>query len=239
MLRILAIAIVSLAGACSDTAVNSTFEDSGFPEGDSDHPDTGDSGSEGDGGRLNAGDTGTDLTSDAASDTETTDTGADGDVDGDTTDMERSDAGRTDMSVQDVDGVDMASNDTGRVDASPSADMTSGDMASTDTGSGGYDTTGWDMKQWTTSGTASTGTPDSYFFDVDAGSPMAASITGGGNGTWSVNVFGGMTNTLYCTGTASCQVMLDPQDTVVVVTTITTDIGQYSLTVDYAGQGPR
>jgi hypothetical protein len=33
--------------------------------------------------------------------------------------------------------------------------------------------------------------------------------------------------------------MLDPQDTIVVVTAITTDIGPYTLTVDYAGQGPR
>lgn len=46
-----------------------------------------------------------------------------------------------------------------------------------------------------------------------------------------------MTNTLYCSGSPLCQVMLKPQDTTVIITAVTTDIGYYSLTVQYSGTG--
>lgn len=135
-------------------------------------------------------------------------------------------------------------------DATPDADMEQDavqdsesdatlDMpdAEQDAGPPVYDETGWTMRQNTISDSASTGTPDSYFYDVDAGSPLSASITGGGTGIWSVNVFGGYSNMLYCTGTSSCQVMLRPEDTTVIVTAVTTGIGSYSLTIRFAGDG--
>lgn len=232
MFKIIAIAVLSLSlAACSDDLVN---EDSSFV-------DAGDQSSTEDVGSL------TDAeTTDAANggDAATADFGVDGgDVadtgpaDMDHADMTSNDMNLTDMSQPDANPSDMSSTDMG---ADATGDMASNDAGvEEDAGSGGYDTTGWTMMRWVKSDSASTGTPDSYFFDVDAGSPIAASITGGGSGTWSVNVFGGMTNTLYCTGAPSCQVMLDPQDTVVIVTAITTAIGSYTLTVDYAGQGPR
>jgi hypothetical protein len=125
-------------------------------------------------------------------------------------------------------------------DAGADGGADSGPDAAQDTGTtpGTYDETNWTMKTWTKNESASTGTPDSYFFDVDSGSPLSASITGGGNGTWSVNVYGGYSNQLYpCSGTPSCQVMLRPEDTTVIITAITTDIGYYQLTVRYSGTG--
>ena len=148
-----------------------------------------------------------------------------------------------DTGAGDGGGQDGGSGDAGGAETDAGTDAAS-DMSSTDpdvgadTGSsGGYDTTGWDMKRTTLSDSASVGTPDSYFFDVDSGSPLSASITGGGSGSWSVNVFGGYSNYLYCTALTSCQVMLRPEDVTVIVTAITTDIGSYSLTIDYAGMG--
>lgn len=196
------------------------------------------------------------LTDDA--DSRTDDTGSndvgDGDARSDDADASTADASTTDASATDATTADADPTDTGAdaaTDAGTDAstgdaggDSGTSDMADmADMADGGgpppYDTTGWTMLRTTITESASVGTPDSYFFDVDSGSPLAASITGGGSGTWSVNVFGGMSNHLYCTGTASCQVMLRPEDTVVVVTAITTDIGSYTLTVDYAGDGPR
>lgn len=237
MSKTIAVAVLALSlAACSDDLVN----------------DASDHGSAEDVGSLTDAET---MDTTNGGDAATADFGVDG--------GDLSDAGPTDMTSSDMTSSDMTSNDMSLTDTSLTDDMSlpdanPSDMSSTDVGadatadmaindagaeddagSGGYDTTGWTMMRWVKSDSASTGTPDSYFFDVDAGSPIAASITGGGSGTWSVNVFGGMTNTLYCTGAPGCQVMLDPQDTVVIVTAVTTAIGSYTLTVDYAGQGPR
>lgn len=123
-------------------------------------------------------------------------------------------------------------------DGTPDADMDfDADMEQDqDTWPPPYDETGWTMSTRTHSDSASTGTPDSYFYEVDPGSPLSANISGS-NGIWSVNVYGGMSNQLYCTGSSLCQVMLRPEDTIVVVTAITTNIGSYSLTVRYSGPG--
>ncbi|MEZ4458126.1 MAG: hypothetical protein R3E66_00070 [bacterium] len=151
---------------------------------------------------------------------------------------------------EDASALQDAGDDAGN-DAAIDAEMTDADSADAtsvdagdDLGSDSgvdpnvYDTTGWAMKTRTLSDSASTGTPDSYFFDVDSGSPLSASITGGGSGTWSVNVYGGYSNQLYpCSGSSLCQVMLRPEDTTVIVTAVTTDIGSYTLTVQYAGAG--
>jgi hypothetical protein len=213
--------------ACSDTAHDPDAQnhhrgrDAGFDQG---HTDPGDSGhQEGDAGPTDEEDGGGQTGDGGTTDGGPTDAGGDASQGGD---------GGSDADGGTSDG---GMSTDGGTSGDGGMDPDSGDGGS----SGGYDTTGWDMKTANFSDSASVGTPDSYFFDVDSGSPMAASITGGGNGTWSVNVFGGMSNHLYCTGTSSCQVMLRPEDTVVVVTAITTDIGYYSLSVDYAGDGPR
>ncbi|MCA9664107.1 MAG: hypothetical protein KC503_00920 [Myxococcales bacterium] len=138
--------------------------------------------------------------------------------------------------------VDSSSVDSVSVDSSVdsvSADSSVDTTAAADSSVDGFNTSGWTMKTRTLQDSASGGTPDSYFFDVDPGSPLAASITGGGSGSWTVNVFGGVSNRLYCSGAPSCQVMLWPQDTTVIITAITTGIGYYTLTVQYSGKGLR
>jgi hypothetical protein len=180
---------------------------------------------------------------DAAMDGSSTDAG-DSDVGGDASvsDIGNQDAGLDAMSADMADdageGLDSGS-DTG-VDIGMDSGADTGADSGTDAGTmpGVYDTTGWTMKTFTKNESASVGTPDSYFFNVDPGSPLSAFITGGGNGTWSVNVYGGYSNQLYpCSGSPLCQVMLRPEDTTVIVTAITTDIGGYSLTLHYAGAG--
>ncbi len=180
---------------------------------------------------------------------------ADAATDGSSTDAEDSDVGG-DASVSDSGNLDAGldamadmANDSGvgldsgsdtGVDIGMDSGADLGADSGTDAGTmpGVYDTTGWAMKTFTKNESASVGTPDSYFFNVDPGSPLSASITGGGNGTWSVNVYGGYSNQLYaCSGSPLCQVMLKPEDTTVIVTAITTDIGGYSLTVHYSGAG--
>jgi len=194
---------------------------------------------------------------DAATDGSSTDAD-DSDVGGDASVSDNQDAGLDAMSADMADdsGASLDSgNDTGAdssmdsgadvgPDSGADAGIDSGADAGMDSGTdagttpGVYDTTGWTMKTFTKNESASVGTPDSYFFNVDPGSPLSASITGGGSGTWSVNVYGGYSNQLYpCSGQALCQVMLRPEDTTVIVTAITTDIGGYSLTVHYAGAG--
>lgn len=181
---------------------------------------------------------------DAAMDGSSTDAD-DSEVGGDASvsDASRTDSGSDAASSADIggdsatdSGVDSGT-DSG-VDAGFDSSMDAGVDIGVDAGPGVYDTTGWTMKTFTKNESASVGTPDSYFFNVDPGSPLSASITGGGNGTWSVNVYGGYSNQLYaCSGSPLCQVMLRPEDTTVIVTAITTDIGGYSLTVLYAGAG--
>lgn len=151
----------------------------------------------------------------------------------------------TDMADQDNDMADQDSDmaadmtDQDMTDQDMAADMADQDMANEDMNSGPppYDTTGWTMKSATHSDSASTGTPDSYFYSVDSGSPLSASISGGGSGFWTVNVFGGYSNHLYCTGTSLCRVMLRPEDTTVIITAVTTGIGPYTLSIQYSGAG--
>ncbi len=225
--------VVALAG-CSDSHNNGgqTPLDAGMDQSTSGGEDAGSPDASSNNGSDDAGPTDGGANDGGAEDAGADDAGVD-----DAGPDDRQDGGSTRDAGNDMAGdaatADMTG-DTGAADMS-GADAGGGDMSDP----GEYDTTGWPMEQVTISDSASVGTPDSYFFDVDSGSPLSASITGGGNGTWSVNVFGGMSNQLYCTGTTLCQVMLRPEDTVVVVTAITTDIGSYSLTVDYAGDGLR
>ncbi len=86
---------------------------------------------------------------------------------------------------------------------------------------------------FTRSDSASVGTPDSYFLNVTPGDPFCASITGGGSGSWTVNVSNGTSSGLRCSGEPTCSIIVSPGDTTLIVTAVTTDIGSYTLDVRY------
>jgi len=149
--------------------------------------------------------------------------------------------------------VDTAPEDTGTEDSSASdsaaADTANADTASTDTAApdtavsdtGPADTSPADpctplpsgLTTWTKTDTASVGTPDTYFFDVNPGDPFCATITGGGSGTWSVNVSNGTSSGLYCSGSSKCSILVPAGQMTLLATAVTTDIGGYTLTVRY------
>ena len=78
---------------------------------------------------------------------------------------------------------------------------------------------------------ASSGTPDTYFFDVRPGDPFCAEITGGGSGRWGVTVSNGTSAGVYCSNVTPCRIRVPPGETTLLVTAQTTDIGSYTLTV--------
>ncbi len=83
------------------------------------------------------------------------------------------------------------------------------------------------------SDSASVGTPDSYFITTIPCTPFSASITGTGS-PWTVNVSNGTSAGLYCTGSTTCTTTVPPGQTTLIVTAVTTDIGNYTLTITYA-----
>lgn len=83
------------------------------------------------------------------------------------------------------------------------------------------------------SDSASVGTPDSYFITTIPCTPFSASITGTGS-PWTVNVSNGTSAGLYCTGSTTCAITVPPGQTTLIVTAVTTDIGNYTLTITYA-----
>jgi len=185
-----------------------------------------DSGSDSDAGSTDIGTT----------DSGTTDTGS---LDAGTFDAASSDAGTADAASFDTSSPDTGSADTGSADTGP-ADTGLADTL-VDTGSDAKaDTTPVDpcsplptgLTTWTKTDTASTGTPDTYFFDVNPGDPFCATITGSG-GTWSVNVSNGTSSGLYCSGSSKCSIVVPTGQLTLLVTAITTDIGSYTLTVRY------
>lgn len=89
------------------------------------------------------------------------------------------------------------------------------------------------LTTWTKTDSASVGTPDTYFFDVNPGDPFCASITGGGGGVWSVNVSNGTSSGVYCSGSSKCSIVVPAGQPTLLVTAVTTDIGGYTLTVRY------
>ncbi len=93
---------------------------------------------------------------------------------------------------------------------------------------------GWTLTTFTKSDSASSGTPDTYFFTTIPCTPFSASITGGGSGTWSLVVSNGTSMGIYCTGVATCSITVPPGQTTLLVTAVTTDIGSYTLNVSYA-----
>lgn len=123
------------------------------------------------------------------------------------------DAGSTDDAGSDAGSTEDAGTDAGPMD--PCTPLPSG------------------LTTWTRSDSASTGTPDTYFFDVTPGDPFCASITGGGSGSWSLVVSNGTSSGVYCTGSPTCSIVVPPGQTTLLVTAVTTDIGSYTLTVRY------
>ena len=80
---------------------------------------------------------------------------------------------------------------------------------------------------------ASSGTPDSYFIDVNPGDPFCAEITGGGDGSWGVTVSNGTSTGVYCRNVTPCRIRIPAGVPTVIVTAQTTDIGGYTLTLRY------
>jgi len=81
------------------------------------------------------------------------------------------------------------------------------------------------------SDSASVGTPDTYFFDVNPGDPFCAEITGGGSGTWGVTVSNGTSGGVYCSNVTPCRIRVPAGEMTLLVTAQTSDIGFYTLTV--------
>lgn len=81
------------------------------------------------------------------------------------------------------------------------------------------------------SDSASVGTPDTYFFDVNPGDPFCAEITGGGSGTWGVTVSNGTSGGVYCSNVTPCRIRVPAGEPTLLVTAQTSDIGFYTLTV--------
>jgi hypothetical protein len=152
------------------------------------------------------------------------------------------DTGSGDTGSSDTGSADTGSTDTGSTDTG-SADTGSMDTGSTDSGSSdtGADASPADpcsplpsgLTTWTKTDSASVGTPDTYFFDVNPGDPFCATITGGGGGSWSVNVSNGTSAGLYCSGSPKCSILVPSGQLTLLVTAVTDDIGGYTLTVRY------
>lgn len=188
-----------------------------------------------------------------ATDTSTTDTAVADTGGGDTA---VADTGGGDSGGGDTGGADSGAADSGAADtavADSGADVGAGDTGLADTGlvdAGAKDSaadaipvdtgpadpcsplpTG--LTTWTKTDSASSGTPDTYFFDVNPGDPFCATITGGGSGAWSVNVSNGTSAGLYCSGGSKCSILVPAGQLTLLVTAVTTDIGSYTLTVRY------
>lgn len=83
-------------------------------------------------------------------------------------------------------------------------------------------------------GSASSGTPDTYSFRVHEGDPFSADITGtsnNGGGTWGLVVSDGKSSGVFCDKTPSCSFTVPSGVTRILVTATTTDIGYYKLSV--------
>ena len=89
------------------------------------------------------------------------------------------------------------------------------------------------LTTWTRSDSASSGTPDTYILDVNPGDPFCASITGGGSGSWWVNVSNGTSSGVYCRDEPTCSILVPAGQNALMVTAVTDSIGYYTLTVRY------
>lgn len=158
-----------------------------------------------------------------------------GDAGGDAgpaTDAGRNDGGATDGGGSELDaGLDGGSGVDAATDADADAGVDAGSDAGLDGGPPPVTCTEPGLVVETIVDSASSGTPDSYFRDVRPGDPFCAEISGGGSGTWSVNVSNGTSSGLYCSGSTICRIRVPPGDTTLITTAVTTDIGSYTLRI--------
>ncbi len=140
-------------------------------------------------------------------------------------DMGSADAGRMDAASQDA-----GPPDTGDLDAGP-PDTGDLDAGAVDAGPPPVTCTEAGLVTRTISDSASVGTPDTYFFDVNPGDPFCAEITGGGSGRWGLTVSNGTSTGIYCSNVTPCRIRVGANDPTLLVTALTTDIGSYTLTV--------
>jgi hypothetical protein len=176
----------------------------------------------------------------ASMDTASADSGSP--LDATEADSRPADSAPVDSGAPDTSSPDAGPADIGTSDTAP-ADTGTPDTGLADTGSPdtGADTAPADpcsplpsgLTTWTKTDSASVGTPDTYFFSVNPGDPFCATITGGGSGTWSINVSNGTSSGVYCSGSPKCSIVVPPGQLTLLATAVTTDIGGYTLTVRY------
>jgi hypothetical protein len=81
---------------------------------------------------------------------------------------------------------------------------------------------------------ASSGTPDTYMYNVNPGDPFCASITGGGSDPWQVIVSNGFSSGIYCSGDPTCSIFVPAGQTRIFVTaTNEGSPASYRLTIHY------
>lgn len=134
------------------------------------------------------------------------------------------DAEMADVGFEDAGGSDSGAHEAG-VDAGPA------DSGAPDAGPLPVTCAEAGLVTRTISDSASSGTPDTYFFDVNPGDPFCAEITGGGSGRWGVTVSNGTSMGIYCSNVTPCRIRVGANDPTLLVTALTTDIGSYTLTV--------
>jgi hypothetical protein len=158
-----------------------------------------------------------------------------GAIDGGVIDGGALDAGVIDGGVIDAGAIDGGVIDAGALDAGRDAGMIDAgrDAGPIDAGRADPCTPiPPGLTTWTRTDTASSGTPDTYFFDVTPGDPFCAEITGGG-GSWTLVVSNGTSSRVYCSGSPRCSIIVPPGQPTLLVTAVTDDIGGYTLTVRY------
>lgn len=186
--------------------------DAGDSDGGPEDAAPGDSGSALDAGRWDSGASDSAVDAGEVADTGLKDTGP---LDTGAPDLGLPDAGPPDTGAPDLGLPDAGPPDAGAVDAGP-APVTCNEPG---------------LVTRTISDSASSGTPDTYFFDVNPGDPFCAQITGGGSGRWGVTVSNGTSSGIYCSNTTPCRIRVASGDPTLLVTAQTTDIGSYALTV--------
>ncbi len=135
------------------------------------------------------------------------------------------DFGPPDFGAPDLGPADLGAPDLGPPDSGPP------DLGPLDAGPAPVTCTEPGLVLQTITDSASSGTPDTYFFDVNPGDPFCAEITGGGSGTWGVTVSNGTSGGIYCDNITPCRFRIPAGEMTILVTALTSDIGGYTLRV--------
>lgn len=88
---------------------------------------------------------------------------------------------------------------------------------------------GFELALYEISDSASSGTPDTYVFEVAPGGPVHAELTGTGSGAWTLAMSNGTSLGIWCIDVPVCDFVMPAGQTTLVVTARTEDIGFYTL----------